>query len=155
MIMAFAFFELPPDASPAIAAGLNDFLRTHRVVRVTRQWNESGKDSAWAFCVEYAEGAAGSGTGEGTTAKVDYKEVLPPEQFEVFSRLRTLRKTLSEKEGQPVFAIFTNAQLAEIVQRGCRTLEELKAINGIGESRAAKYGAEVLGILQTGGAGDS
>lgn len=147
--MAYAFFEIPTDASAEVAAPLNAFLRTHRVVRVTRQWREAGKESAWAFCVEYADGPVATAP---VTTKVDYKEVLPPEQFEVFARLRTLRKTLSEREGQPVFAVFTNAQLAEIAQRGCQTLEELKEIAGIGEARVAKYGAEVLAAVQPGGA---
>jgi superfamily II DNA helicase RecQ len=146
--MAFAFFQIPTDASPEVAAPLNGFLRAHRVVRVTRQWCEAGPESSWAFCVEYVEG---TGFPSAVTAKVDYKDVLPPEQFEVFARLRTLRKTLSEREGQPVFAIFTNAQLAEIVQRGCQTLEDLKAIAGIGEARVAKYGAEVLAALEKAG----
>jgi superfamily II DNA helicase RecQ len=148
--MPFAFFDIPIDASPEVAAPLNAFLRAQRIVRVTRQWCEAGKESTWAFCVEYLDSAGVSGA---VTAKVDYKDVLPPEQFEVFARLRTLRKTLSEREGQPVFAIFTNAQLAEIVRRGCQTLEDLKTITGIGEARVAKYGAEVLATLQsTGGA---
>ncbi len=151
--MAFAYFQIPTGASPEVAAALNAFLHTHRVVRVTRQWCEAGLESSWAFCVEYAEGTVSPGAGPGGLApKVDYREVLPPEQFEVFARLRTLRKTLSEREGQPVFAIFTNAQLAGIVQRGCQTLEDLKAIAGIGEARAAKYGAEVLAMLQPKGA---
>jgi len=94
-------------------------------------------------------GRCGLSSGKSVTTKVDYKETLPPEQFEVFARLRTLRKSLAEREGQPVFAIFTNAQLAEISQRGCRTLAEIKAIPGIGESRVAKYGAEVLAALGT------
>lgn len=143
--MAFAFYQIPTDAGPDVAAALNAFLRTHRVVRVTRQWREAGIESAWAFCVEYLDGPA---TPDLVTARVDYKEVLPPGQFEVFARLRTLRKALSEREGQPVFAVFTNAQLAEIAQRGCQTLEDLKAIGGVGEARVAKYGAEVLAVLQ-------
>ena len=143
--MAFAFFQVPADAAPEVAAALNAFLRSHRIVRVTLQWCESGRESAWAFCVEYLDGPAPSGA---ATAKVDYKAVLPAEQFEVFARLRVLRKTLAEREGQPVFAIFTNAQLAEIVQRECRTLEDLKGIAGVGEWRVAKYGAEVLAALR-------
>jgi superfamily II DNA helicase RecQ len=143
--MAFAFFQVPTDATPEMAAPLNAFLRSHRIVRVARQWCEAGRESVWAFCVEYLDGPP---LPVALTAKVDYREVLPPEQFEVFARLRTLRKTLSEREGQPVFAIFTNAQLAEIVQRGCQTLEDLKAIAGLGEARVGKYGAEVLAVLQ-------
>jgi superfamily II DNA helicase RecQ len=143
--MPYAFFQIPPDAGPEVAAPLNGFLRANRIVRVTRQWCEAGKDSTWAFCVEYVDGGVGPGQ---VTAKVDYREVLPPEQFAVFARLRTLRKTLSEREGQPVFAIFTNAQLAEIAKRGCGTLEDLKAIAGIGEARVSKYGAEVLAAIK-------
>lgn len=33
--MAFAFFQIPLDASPELAAPLNAFLRTHRMVRVS------------------------------------------------------------------------------------------------------------------------
>ena len=90
--MAFAFFQIPTDASTELAAPLNVFLRAHRVVRVTRQWCEAGKESSWAFCVEYLDGPAASGPFSAATAKVDYKELLPPEQFEVFARLRTLRR---------------------------------------------------------------
>lgn len=149
--MAFAFFQLPSDASAELAAPLNSFLRTHRVVRVTREWCDAGRESSWSFCVEYADGTLPD-PGLGGAAKVDYREVLPPAQFEVFARLRLVRKTQSEREGQPVFAIFTNAQLAAIVQGGCQTVADLKAIPGIGEARAAKYGAEMLAALQGGGA---
>ena len=148
--MAFAFFQLPANAGPELAAPLNSFLGTHRVVRVTREWCPAGTDSYWAFCVEYMEGAPAAGT---VTTKVDYKAVLPPEQFEVFARLRTLRKALAEREGQPVFAVFSNQQLADIVRRDCRTLDDLKGVPGIGESRVEKYGTEVLAVLQENGTG--
>jgi ribonuclease D len=48
---------------------------------------------------------------------VDYKEVLKPEEFEVFSRLRDWRKNVAEKEGVPVYAVLTNEQLAQMVQK--------------------------------------
>ncbi|OYW73702.1 MAG: hypothetical protein B7Z37_20585 [Verrucomicrobia bacterium 12-59-8] len=145
--MPFAFFSIPAAARPEVAAELNAFLRSHRVLRVTQQWHEN--EGAWAFSVEYVDGVAGTGTPG--SDKVDYKETLPPEQFALFARLRTLRKTISEREGTPVFAVFSNAQLAEIVQRGCQTLADLRSIPGVGESRVAKYGVEVLAALQEGG----
>jgi hypothetical protein len=37
---------------------------------------------------------------------VDYKEVLKPEEFEVFSRLREWRKGVAEKEGVPDFVVW-------------------------------------------------
>ena len=149
--MPFAFFRLPCDASPDLAGDLNLFLRSHRIVTVARQWMEAGRDSAWAFCVEYVEGGVASRSGGQGTAKVDYKEVLTPEQFEIFARLRTLRKTLCEREGVPVFAVFTNEQLAEIAQRNPATLADLKEVPGLGDQRAAKYGAEVLAVVNARG----
>lgn len=131
---------------------LNTFVRTRQVVRITRQWCEAGRESAWAFCIEYADGATPAAGGSGAAGRVDYREVLPPEQFVVFARLRTARKVMADREGQAVFAVFTNAQLAEMVRRRCVTIEELKGIPGIGEARAAKYGAEMLTALHEGGA---
>ncbi|SKB01167.1 HRDC domain-containing protein [Prosthecobacter debontii] len=146
--MPFAFFSIPAAARPDVAAELNAFLRSHRVLRVTQQWHE--KEGAWAFSVEYVDGPGNSSTCSPASDKVDYKETLPPEQFELFARLRTLRKTIAEREGTPVFAVFSNAQLAEIVQRGCQSTAELRAISGVGEARVAKYGAEVLEVLKGG-----
>ena len=48
----------------------------------------------------------------GKPPEVDYREVLKPEEFEMFSRLREWRKALAEKEGVPVYTLLTNEQLA-------------------------------------------
>ena len=39
--------------------------------------------------------------------RVDYREVLSAEQFEVFSKLREVRKEVAEREAVAVYAIFT------------------------------------------------
>lgn len=99
-----------PYATSEMASALNPFLRTQRVVRLTRQWCDAGPESSWAFCIEYVEGAIASGVVVGATAKVDYREILEPQQFDVYAQLRTLRKTLTLN--RPLCAIFTNPQLA-------------------------------------------
>ena len=144
--MAFAFFFMPSNAHEDLAAPLNQFLRKHRVIRVTQQWHET--QGGWAYSIEYAEGSGGQRMeAGGGGAKIDYRETLPAEQFAVYARLRELRKALAEREGQPPFAVFTNAQLAEMAQRGCKTVEDLRAIPGVGEARASKFGAAVLALL--------
>lgn len=142
--MPFAFFSVAADATSGAASGLNEFLATHTIVRVTREWCPQVGTGTWAFCIEYSGAAADAGAG---AARIDYREVLPPKQFEVYSRLRTARKALADRDGQPPFVIFTNAQLADIVRRECRTLEDLKGIEGLGDARIAKYGAEVLAAM--------
>ena len=68
--------------------------------------------------------------------------------FTVFARLRELRKDLANKEGVPVYAVFTNEQLAEIARRRASCLSHLKDIDGIGDSRAGKYGQAVISVMR-------
>jgi superfamily II DNA helicase RecQ len=149
--MAFAFFLIPADANSALAAELNSFLTSHRILRVGREWCGHGVGGSWAFCIEYVAGDVG---GEDLRARggkrVDYREILPPAEFQVYSRLRELRRTLSDRDGVAAFVLFTNEQLAEMVRKGCRTLDDLKGIAGIGEARVAKYGADVLSVMNSG-----
>jgi ATP-dependent DNA helicase RecQ len=47
----------------------------------------------------------------------------------------------------PVFTVFTNAQLAEMVRMPVSTAADLGKIDGVGETRVTKYGKEVLAEL--------
>lgn len=144
--MAYAFFKVPCSPESGASDLLNDFLRRHAVLSVQREWVSAGEASFWAFCIQYQEATAVSGKAGsiGQAPKVDYKDLLPPDQFEVFARLRAWRKTVAERDGLPLFAVLTNEQLAEIAKRGVASLAQLKAIPGVGEARAGKYGAELL-----------
>jgi superfamily II DNA helicase RecQ len=51
-------------------------------------------------------------SGETIKSKVDYKDILTPEEFTLFSKLREVRKKLAEENGLPVYAVCTNEQLA-------------------------------------------
>lgn len=105
-------------------AELNGFLSRHRVVTIERRFVDCGADSLWALCVDYLHGEPTAGASHGAPGradrKVDYKEVLNPEQFEIFAKLRDLRKQLAEQEAVPVYAVFTNEQLAEMVRQSVR-----------------------------------
>ena len=83
----------------------------------------------------------------GGRPKVDYKEVLKPEEFEVFSRLRDWRKTVAEKEGVPVYVVLTNEQLAQMVQKKVNSKTGLKEIEGVGDARVEKYGEVLVQLL--------
>jgi superfamily II DNA helicase RecQ len=91
------------------------------VLTVERQLVDNGPSSFWSFCVDFlvpgAEPAGAASTRPaGAKAKVDYREVLQPDEFAVYARLRDLRKELSVKESVPVYMIFSNEQLAQMVQ---------------------------------------
>lgn len=157
--MAYAFFKVPCAPEPGAAQALNEFLKTRSVLAVEKQWVAAGDGSFWAFCVQYQETGAPqgvrTGAGAGGGAKVDYKEVLTEAQFRVFVKLREVRKQLAEREGMPVFAVFTNEQLAEITKKPVRTAEDLRAIAGVGEARVEKYGQEILAVIASDAAGQA
>lgn len=124
---------------------LNAFLRTHRVLAVEHAFAGNG----WAFCVEWLDGSASARREPigGKSPRVDYRETLTPEAFAVFSRLREVRRRLADRDGVQVYAVMTNEQLAEMVRRKVATLSALRDIEGIGESRAGKYGMAFLEAL--------
>jgi superfamily II DNA helicase RecQ len=149
-MMRFHFMAIPVLHSEAGEDELNHFLATHRVLGVERQLVQDGGRSAWALCISYVEpgsGAAPSAGAEGKKARIDYRELLSPEDFAVFVKLRELRKQLAEREGVPPYAVFTNEQLAELVQKRALSQAQLGRVAGIGPSRVAKYGALVVELL--------
>ena len=89
--------------------------------------------------------AARNGAARG---KVDYREVLSPEDFAVFARLRQVRKEIAQAEAVPVYTVFTNEQLAQMVQARATTKAALEKIAGVGDARIEKYGARVLEFLR-------
>ena len=148
--MAYRTFKLSAGSTEAEAEVLNQFMRSHRVLAIRKEWMNKAAEGGWSFCVEYEEGSAGRAVSAGQTGKIDYREVLPAEQFEVFARLRTLRKSLAERDAVPVFTVFTNAQLAEMVRMPVRTAADLGKIDGVGEARVGKYGKDILAELKHG-----
>ncbi|MCB9759500.1 MAG: HRDC domain-containing protein [Alphaproteobacteria bacterium] len=148
--MKFFFFHIPVmDPEPA-GRELNRFLGTRRVIAVEKHLVNDGPRSGWAVCVTVADGpeAQAPPAGGGPPGRVDYKAVLPPEQFEVFARLRKLRKSMAEKEGVPPYAVFNNEQLARMVQEPVTTRAALARIPGVGPARVKKYGAAFLALLR-------
>lgn len=139
--MAQRFFIVPVQSSESAEAELNAFLASHKVLTVDRRWVDLGANSFWAFCIDFipAGGVSNTRSSQVTRSRVDYKDVLTTDEFIVFSQLRQLRKDISQTEAIPVYTVFTNQQLAQIVQRRCRTKADLSRIEGIGEARMEKY----------------
>lgn len=151
--MQYRVFAVPATGSPDLEEALNHFLRSKRIVSVQKSLQEVDGAARWCFCVEYLEGAlAGDQKASGRSKRIDYKEVLSEEDFLVFVRLRDARKELATAEAIPVYAVCTNEQLAQMAIRRPSSLSELRAIEGIGDAKAAKYGAALLAALNGKGA---
>jgi len=87
-------------------------------------------------------GAGGAGAG-GRPAAVE----LPPEAEPVFERLRAWRTSVAKELGMPPYLIFHDATLRLIAASPPSTLNELRQINGVGDTKLEKYGEAILDVL--------
>lgn len=146
--MALRFFTIPVAQPEPTASELNSFLANHRVLVVERHLIDQGGGSFWAVCVDYLEGSpVSTGRPGPSRGKVDYKEILSAEEFTLFAKLRDLRKEIAQAEAVPVYTIFTNEQLAGMVQAKATTKSDLESIAGVGDARIEKYGDRFLTCL--------
>ncbi len=138
--MPYKIFQVPSYGCTDTEQALNDFLGSHRILCVAREFVNAGTNSFWTFCVDYMDqGSGGKGNASGRRRnRIDYQEVLEPDEFALFARLRDLRKDLSESEGIPVYAVFTNEQLAQVVQKRVTSKESLHAISRPPETQPQK-----------------
>ena len=144
--MKYRIFTIPVINPEAATSRLDQFLGATPIAQVEKHLVADGQNSFWTFCISYYDNSDEAAAVR--ARKVDFREVLSEPDFAVFAKLRTLRKDLAEKEGVPAYAIFSNDQLAAMVTQKVTTAAALTALNGVGESRLQKYGAQFLAILR-------
>jgi ATP-dependent DNA helicase RecQ len=72
---------------------------------------------------------------------------LPAEAEPVFERLRAWRTAVAKEQGMPPYVIFHDATLRLIAASPPSTLDELRLINGVGETKLTRYGQQILDLL--------
>ena len=65
----------------------------------------------------------------------------------LWEALRAHRLELARAQGVPPYVIFHDATLREMVERRPRTLDELAAITGVGETKLRRYGDDFLAVI--------
>ena len=145
LLSSFSIFFISAFGESTVCDELNHFLKAHRIIDVEKKFIDSERGTGWAVLVEYAqESKQGSSSGP----KVDYQAILSEQEFAFFSYLRDLRKSMAEKQAVPVYAIFTNEQLSQMVKKTPKTIQELMQIPGIGEAKAKQYGDVFLQAIK-------
>lgn len=80
----------------------------------------------------------------GSIGSVVSDDPSAPFSTELFSRLRVLRKRLSEEAGVPPYMVFSDKTLREMCARMPSDAEGLLSVSGVGEAKLARYGAAFL-----------
>ena len=142
--MQIKIFDILASASEQDIEVVNKFIRGHKVVDIDKQFYVSSDNIGhWSLCLTYLESQVPQPQNSQfeKREKIDYKEVLTAEDFEKFTRLRVVRKLIATNDAVPAYAVFTDAELAQIAQLPSIDTTMLKRISGIGDKRIAKYGA--------------
>jgi ATP-dependent DNA helicase RecQ len=88
-------------------------------------------------------------TAAGGTAAAE----LPAEAAGRFEQLRAWRAATAKEQGVPAYVIFHDATLREIAATQPSSLAALGKVSGVGETKLAKYGDQVLNVLVPGATG--
>jgi ATP-dependent DNA helicase RecQ len=75
---------------------------------------------------------------------------LGPEAEQVFERLRAWRTGVAKELGMPPYVIFHDATLRQIAAAPPTTMDGLAQVNGVGETKLARYGQQILDVLAEG-----
>ena len=82
--MQLKVFVVPLKNIEIAECEMNAFLRGQRVLTVKKEFVSDGDNSFWTFCVEYLNAAPlANSPSQGKSPRVDYRELLKPEEFEV------------------------------------------------------------------------
>ncbi len=75
----------------------------------------------------------------------------PPPQVDarLWEALRQWRSERAAEQKQPAFCVFTDATLAAIASKRPATLQQLRALPGVGATKLERFGPGVLDILKT------
>ncbi len=107
MGVQYDFFVIPALDGQDVSDEMNRFMRSVKVVQVHREFVSQGDLSYWAFAIEYLSGESTTPKPKRPKAAIDYKEILSPEDFAVYAKLRDWRKETALREGVPPYVIFT------------------------------------------------
>ncbi len=148
--MKYEFMSIPVVDSASGQDALNKFVGQHRVVEVQRHLVPQPGGAIWAICVTYVDGEeplAVNTTAPERRSKVDYRKILSPDDFDIFARLREVRKNQALPLGVPLYSVFNNKHLSEMVLQRMSTRADLESLPGVGTVRAQKYAEPFLDVL--------
>jgi ATP-dependent DNA helicase RecQ len=68
---------------------------------------------------------------------------------ELFDTLRQLRRDEASQRSVPAYVVFSDATLRDMARRRPSSLEQLLAVNGVGQKKAADFGEQFLSCITT------
>jgi superfamily II DNA helicase RecQ len=156
MDLQIKFFSVPVGYESDVEQDMNQFLRHHKIVNIRKEFVCQSDQICWCYAVEYLSDSQKDDTSandkkkkKDDKPKIDYAEVLSPDDFAIYAKMRTWRKELADKKGEYAFTILTNAQMAQIAEKKIHTLQDLEKVSGIGEQKINQYGHAIVDLMKS------
>jgi ATP-dependent DNA helicase RecQ len=92
------------------------------------------------------EPTAGSGK-HATVRRQMLSSDVPQDRVELADALRAMRLRLARAQNLPAYIVFGDDTLVELVQAMPDTFDQLSRIRGMGASKVARYGPEILAVV--------
>ena len=121
------FFKIPVSNPDSTEKELNNFCSTHSISHIEKYFVPDAENSFWSIAVTYTDQESKSSSKDRRSTRIDYKEILSPDDFNIYTQLRDLRAKVAEEEGVPLYAIFSNEQISEMA------VKKITTNNGIAE----------------------
>ena len=139
--MKYKSFWIPAQGGEAFERELDSFLARHSVVQVEKMFCQ--QERGWSILVEFCEPVAPS-PDPAPRSRIDYKEVLDADTFQIYAALRKWRNDRAAEEGKPMYVIAQNEHRATMAKDRITSVTGLKGMPGFGEARIKKYGAALV-----------
>lgn len=141
--MQFTIFAIPYFGDKTKENELNAFLRSKKVVTVSKELVTVANEAYWSFCVRWLLGEPST-----KPQKVDYTKGLTQAEFIKYEQLKVIRKQLAQTMGIPAYAVFTNKELCEVAKLTEITKKTLLTVEGIGQGKLQKVGEDFLKLYK-------
>ncbi|PIE91439.1 MAG: hypothetical protein CR997_00880 [Acidobacteria bacterium] len=132
---------------------LQEFLSAKQVCEIKHYFFQHESQKYLVFCITYHLQAVKQSQKmkKGGGPKEDWRSKVKEEDLPLFNTVRDWRMAQARKEGIPPYVICTNMQLAKIIAKKPKSLNQLSQVEGIGSSKIKKYGAALLSFFKDAG----
>lgn len=127
---------------------LNEFLGNVSVKKTSTEL-VNGSVNFWSVVLFYENIAPGTNTAGSDKIAYPADAELDKEENSMYSALKHWRYHIAKELDTPAFRICTNADLVNVVKTKPQTVEDLAKIRGFAEQKIAKYGDDIIAVLNS------
>lgn len=134
----FISFFIPASNDTSICDDLNQFFKSHIIIRLTENCINTGARPGIQLLIEYKEDRTINAKNK---ERIDYRETLASEkEKQIFDKLKDFRTELYKREKMPAaYMVCKDEHLAAIVKNPVITMEEIAQLPNAGNIRLKQF----------------